>query len=138
MASPTRQGFEVENRKVLALISMLTKLTSEGKLRWEVTSPPANIVSGTDDVVALYFETKYKNQRIALFERRYQQYSGEHDQLYWTDRITLSFLDEVHRNLWEHAEPSAPLMNLFESVRRSVANVDGLIDDLLSSDKEDS
>jgi hypothetical protein len=117
---------------------MLTKLTSEKKLTWEVTSPPSGIVAGTDDVVPLYFETRYKNQRIALFERRYQNYSVDHDQLYWSERVTLAFLDEARRNVWEHAEPSATLLNLFELVRRSVANVDSLIDDLLSSGEDET
>jgi hypothetical protein len=96
------------------------------------------VVAGTDHVVPLYFETSYKNQRIAIFERRYQGYSGEHDHLYWTEQVTLAFLDGAQRNIWEHSEPSASLHNLFELVRRSVANVDSLIDDLLSSDENEN
>jgi hypothetical protein len=127
-----------EDRKILTLLTMLTKLTSEKKLTWEATTPHPGIVAGTDHVVPLYFETSYKNQRIALFERRYQGYSGEHDHLYWTEQVTLAFLDGARRNIWEYTEPSASLFNLFELVRRSVANVDSLIDDLLSSGESEN
>jgi len=126
-----------DDKKVLLLLTLLTKLTSEKKLQWNATPPPSSITDGSDDVVSLHFETTYKNQTISLYERRHQVYTDE-DQFYWTGTIVVAFLDGSRRNLWEYSEPSAAIVNLFELVRRSAAKVDDLIDDLLSDSATES
>jgi hypothetical protein len=123
---------KVDEHKLVALISVLTKATSEGSLVWELGNPPSSLVDGTDDIFPLYFEATYKNQRIALYEKRFQVFNVDEDRLFWTERKVLALLDRTHRSLWEYAEQSTALLNLFTIVRRSTAQIDKIIDQLLS------
>jgi hypothetical protein len=124
-----------EDNKLIAFVSLLTRLTSERKITWRTATPPRGIVEGTDDVIPLYFETVFRDQRISIYQRRAPIYSGDHDRFFWTGDIVISFLDELGRNVWEHSGGSG-LFNLFEAVRRSVSNVEGLLDELLKPDRE--
>ncbi len=124
------------DEKIVNLIVKLNKLTSQGMITWEVEDPPRTIVRGTDDHIPLFMVTRYKGQRFALYQHRYQSFSMEFEQLFWNERITLAILDNEDRVLWEEREQSSALYDLFETTRRKVSDIDSLIDDLLSDDEE--
>lgn len=119
------------DQKVLQLISELTRRTIDESLSWRVTDAPDSLVDGTDHKVPLFFTSKLKEQRVGLGQLRYLNYSGELDRFMWNEKILMIFLDTQSRVIWEHSEYSSALLNLFEVVRESVANIDGLIDGLL-------
>lgn len=122
--------------KVTALIVKLNKLTSLGEIEWEVSDAPRAILRGTDDYIPLFMSTAYKGQRFGLFEHRYQAYDGEHERFYWTNRIVLAILDREDRALWETTSQTPALFDLFETARKKVSNIDGLLDELLDDDDE--
>jgi hypothetical protein len=123
--------------KIIRLLSELTKLTSKGELKWRVKDPPEALTHGTNDVFPLYCEAEYKNQTIGLAQRRYQQYDGDRDRFYWNEEIALIFVDDRGRVLWEDRSQWAALTTLFETVREKVADVDGILKNLLGDDEDD-
>lgn len=122
--------------KVTSLIVKLNRLTSLGQLTWEVEDAPRTILRGTDDHIPLFMATTYKGQRFGLYQHRYQSYDGDHDRFYWSERLVLAILDPEDRMLWETPGQSSALFDLFETARKKVSNIDGLLDDLLADDDE--
>lgn len=123
------------NERLTSLIVKLNRLTALDEIKWSVAEPPRSVDRGTDDYIPLFFTTEFKGQRFALFQQRYQQYDGEHDNFYWTERLTLAILDSEDRMLWEYSGPSSSLYDLLATVRAKVANIDKLLDDLLNDSK---
>lgn len=117
--------------KIIALLVKLNRLTSLGQIRWEVHDAPRQLLRGTDDYIPFFLFTRYRGQSFGLYQQRYQSYDGERDRFYWNERVILAILDDEGRALWETTHEYSALIDLFETARRKVANVDGIIDDLL-------
>lgn len=122
--------------KETALIVKLHRLTAEDKITWAVAEPPRSLWKGTDDQFPLFFRAAYKGSRFALYERRYQAFNIDTESLYWTDTIVLAILDPSDRVLWATRDATTAIYNFYETVRRKVADVDDIIDDILSDDSE--
>lgn len=122
---------------VVRLMSQLTKLTAKGELVWGVAHPPHSMTDGTNDVFPIYFQTEYKGQRIGITQRRYQVYDGDRDRFFWDEQILLLFLDNMDRVVWTNPSHSAALLTLWETVRDRVADIDGILKNLLSDSDED-
>lgn len=120
--------------KIVSLIVKLNKLTSTGKLKWRAIDPPSSIVRGTDDHIPLFMITDFKGQTFAMYQHRYQNYDGDRDSFYWAQRVVFAILGAGQSVLWENSQFSPALTDLFETARRKVANIDGLLDSLLSDD----
>ncbi|NML27449.1 hypothetical protein [Zoogloea dura] len=123
--------------KTTALLVKLNRLTSLDKIVWQVTDPPRTLARGTDDVIPFFMYATHKGKHFGLFQQRYQSYDGEHERFYWSEQVVLAILDYDGRVLWETSSYSSALADLFETARRKVANVDGLIEDLLGDDEEE-
>lgn len=124
-------------KKITNLIIKLNKLTSLEQLEWEVQDAPRAILRGTDDYIPLFMVTSYKGQKFGLYEHRYQAYDGEHERFYWTNKIVLAILDKEERALWETPTQSPALFDLFETARKKVSNIDGILDNLLKDDSDE-
>lgn len=123
--------------RVAALIVKLNKLTSLGEIEWAVRDTPQSISRGSDDYISLFMWAAYKGQKFGLFEHRYQAYEGEYDRFYWTKRIVLAILDDEGRAIWETTSQTPALFDLYETARRKVSNIDGLLDELLEDDGDE-
>lgn len=122
---------------IARLISELTRLTVQGAITWRPTTPPSELSRWTDDVIANYFETEFKDQTIGLAARRYRDYDPQHDDYTWGQRIVLLFVNRAkHSVIWDYSERSSALLNLFNTVREKVADVDGILKKLLSDDSD--
>jgi hypothetical protein len=124
--------------KTTTLLVKLNRLTSLGKINWAVERPPTAIVRGTDDHIPIFMSAFYKGKMFGIFPQRYQSYDGEHERFYWSERLVLAILDEDENIVWEIANNSSALYDLFETVRRKVAGVDDIIDDLINDDDDES
>ena len=122
--------------RLTTLLVKLNRLTSIGKLTWETQAPPDSILRGTDDQVPLYVVAYFKGQEFGLYERRYRLYDGENDRFYWSQEVVLALLDIDGRAVWQTSSTSSALIDLFETVRRKVSNVDAVIDRLLAEDDD--
>lgn len=120
--------------KITALLVKLNRLTSMDQLQWNVQDPPRSLSRGTDDYIPFFMTATYKAQRFGLYQLRYQSFDGDREQPYWSERPVLSILDFHDRVLWETTRYSSALNDLFETARRKVANVDGIIDGLLDDE----
>lgn len=121
--------------KTTALLVKLNRLTSLERVFWHVEEPPRPLSRGTDDYIPIFMVASYKGRRFGLYQQRYQQYDGEHDRFYWNEKVVLAILDYEGRILWETPGYSSALADLFETARKKVANVDGIMDDLLEGDE---
>lgn len=120
--------------KAIQLATKLIRLTSEGTINWQIKDPPRSILSGTDDVIPLFFEAKYKDKWVAIYEQRYQEFYPENETFYWTKSIIFAVLDSQDRVLWETTQHSPVLKDLLNTVREKTAGIDDLLDDLLDDE----
>lgn len=123
--------------KIVRLLSELTKLTSKGELVWTAKEAPESLIQATSDIYPTYYYSEHKNQSIGLAQRRFQVYDGDRDRFRWNEEIILLFLDRGGRVIWEERMQSAALYTLFEVVREKVADVDGILKNLLGDDQDE-
>ena len=124
------------DEKITSLLVKLNKLTSLDEITWLLEEPPRALLKGTDDYVPFFISAIYKGRTFSLYQQRYQSYDGERDKFYWSERVAFAILDSGGTVLWETSRYSSALMDLFDTARRKVANVDAIIDDLLDEEGE--
>ena len=124
--------------KTTTLLVKLNRLTSLGNINWIAEPPPRVIVRRANGRIPLFLHTVYKGRQFGLFQQRYQSYDDERDRFYWGERTVLVILDKDDNVLWEIANNSSALLDLFETARRKVIDVDRIIDDLINDADEDS
>ena len=116
------------------LIVLLIRKTKEGQIKWEAATPPGTLTEGTDQKIVDYLETTFKEQRIAVFERRFRAYDGENDNHYWADKDCMGFVNGSRFTksiTWETSDYPALLYSLLTSAKESAAEVDNILDSLL-------
>ena len=123
--------------KATRLIATLNRETIDGNLTWEAVDPPTSIRSGTDDLIPVCFIAQYSHRQLVVFERRFQQYSGEYEQFYWNTEICFAILDDDGRILWENSQSSA-LQDLYSTIGEIVSGVDQLLEDLMNQQGDPS
>lgn len=122
--------------EIVKLLSQLTKLTVKGDLYWRRRDPPDFFTDGTNDKYPEYFQTDFRDQLIGVGLKRFQLYDGDRDRLYWGERMILVFVDGFGRVLWEYDEQSSALVNLYQKVRETVADVSGILKNLLADEDD--
>lgn len=116
--------------KATQLITKLTRETFANNLHWAISNPPRNLISGTEDIIPLYFEANYKDARVGLFLKRYKSYYDV-DEYSWNQEYGLCMQDNVGHVIWEYKERSSALVNLFEAAREQASGINKLLDKLL-------
>ena len=119
-------GFDT---KFETLIAQLLSHTEEGALVWEVRKPPSQIVSATNEVVDLFFTTKFKEKILGIYEEKYQFYMADEDIFRWASSIIFTILDNDDNVLTKRQENQPLLMQLYSSVGDQVSGIDDLLDD---------
>lgn len=122
---------ENTNRKEIQIITQLVKETASGKIEWDRTNPPIELISATESEIYTYFEAEYKGKLFAIYERREKNFYDEHE-YYWVSTPIFAILNHNRNVLIEFSQKTPVLEDLFKTVGRKVADLDGLLDDLLS------
>lgn len=122
----------MDSKNITNLLLKLNRLTVDGELKWECSGSPSSISVYRDVYIPRYFQAKYKEQIIAVYEERYQDYAPELDQVYHSGRICLAFLNHNNQLIWEYSENSRALGDLFDSIIEKSAGIDDIINNLLS------
>ena len=119
-----------QDNKLIKLVTKLIRLTIANHVKWELSDVPRNLTEGTDDIISTYLSTEYMDKEFALFVRKYQQYSGEFDTMYWTQEIKLAIIenDEV---IWENKQPIPSLVDLLDHAQSQVSGLNDFIDKFL-------
>jgi len=123
--------------KAIAFLVKLNRLTSTGKLDWDIRDAPKTLTRGTDNHISIFLYATYRGEHFGLFERRIQAYDGEHERFYWTGEIVLALLDYEDNVVYEIQEKTPALYDLFEAARRQASNFDDVIDNLLADDDDE-
>ncbi|MBF4425960.1 hypothetical protein [Vibrio anguillarum] len=118
------------DEKAIKLITKLNRETSMGEVKWSVKTPPKALTTATESQVFVYFEAEYKGKTVAVFERKSKYFYDEHE-FYWSESQVFAVLDRQQRILLEFEKNSPALDDLMTTVREQVADLDGLLDDLL-------
>jgi hypothetical protein len=121
-----------EDERIAKLAQRLRKATQAKEVKWDYASPPDELTTANNDHVFNYLVTQYKNQRIAIFENRSSYYDGERDTYFYSPEIHLAFVSSGGDIRWDTTEQQLFLEQLYEDARKSAADVDNLIDELLT------
>lgn len=121
------------NDNVARLVEKVTWETVSGKIEWRFSNPPSQITQGTSDVISVYVTCSYKNQRLAVFEKRYKYYA-DIDDWSWSVLNVFAILDFTGRVIFESEKAEVSINNLFNLARDNASGVDEIINSLLSDD----
>lgn len=123
----------MKDEKLMKAVSKLLRLTQEKKLKWEKMIPPPDLHEGTDSVIPYFYGVKYKENNLGLYEIRFKAFNPDTEQIYWVEDVILSVFANDWSRVWDFPETTA-IHDLLRSVRYQIANVDRIIDSLLSDD----
>lgn len=118
------------NNQDIQLTTKLIQLTIENTIKWEITSCPNSLIEGTDLIVPIYFQTHYNESIFAIYKIRYQQYSMEFDQMYWSEDIKLAVVKD-NTIIWENTKSISAINNLFIYVQEQASGINNIIKDLI-------
>lgn len=121
------------NDNVAKLVEKVTWETVSGKVEWRFSNPPGQLTQGTSDIISVYVTCSYKNQRLAVFEKRYKYYS-DFDDWSWSFINVFAILDFSGRVIFETEKAEVSINNLFNLARDNASGVDEIITSLLSDD----
>ncbi|OBS99018.1 hypothetical protein A9259_21985 [Vibrio cyclitrophicus] len=116
--------------KEVKLLVEFQKLTSQGMLVWNLIDPPKSLVSATDDYIPNCYATEYEKKKFIVFSRRYQDYSPDFEQLYFSERVEIAMIDFNGRILWEYTERTPALNDLFAIIKRQNSGIDDIFNNL--------
>lgn len=119
-----------EDTKTDQIISQLTRLTAEGKLKWTRTQPGRSLSGGTDSRFPFYCEAKYNDRLLAVVQERYEYFVPDTESFRWGEAIKLLMLDQDHQLMYTFP-PSSGLSDLVDAVQEQLANIDDVFADLL-------
>ena len=122
--------FEKKEDKLIILLTKLLKETKNNEVTWHSKSAPEFLTIGTDYIIQNYFYIDYKGRRLVLFHRRYKQYSGEFEILYWTGETKFAIVDE-DSILWESNEYIPVINELYNYVKQQASGLNDLLDGLI-------
>ena len=109
-------------------IAKLNELTQQGRLKWEVVSPPDT--RGSSDVVEIAFGTEHEGKRLRIFSRR-SKVEVDEKRFEWLKSPVLEVVDSDGKPLYEFPGLSW-IDHLLESVGYQVAGVGRWMEKLAS------
>ena len=122
-------------------VLQILRLTHDDKVLWASKRPPALWRNTTDDVYPIYFEAKYKNRKLALYQKRSRVDETEKYVARMTNQPVDEFVQSLHLALLGDNDEimfefprSSQISDLFQTVRYKEAAVDEFVD-LLLNDK---
>jgi hypothetical protein len=119
-----------EINKNSLVITRLIQETQKGNIIWESIDDFDIVLPHEGEIVDKIYSGSFKNKKFRIYRYRYRTYTEEFDHLYWSSSIKLEILDDHDYPDWEFPSDNS-LNDLYESVRYKVANIGGLIDDIL-------
>lgn len=123
------------SEKTVRLITQLNRLTKENIISWTfIRTPPGIAAKASNDIFTDCYKTEYKEREFIIFVRRYLTYDDDYDKEYWNDELVFGII--VDENLvWERSGITG-LRELAETVKMHVADIDGILDDVLNDDSK--
>lgn len=118
------------DNKIIQLITKLIRETARGNVEWTIGYPPKSLTNTSEAEIYSYFQATYKHRKAAVYEQRTRYYTDEHE-FYWTYSTCFALFDEEERLLLDFCKESPALTDLISTVREQVADLDGLLNDLL-------
>ncbi|HAT3663281.1 TPA: hypothetical protein I8571_000252 [Citrobacter freundii] len=132
-----------ELQKNKKLVEVLLKNTLNGTIKWKPKKAPTILRQGTEDIFHQYFEGRFKNNTIAIYERRFQYYNDMTDSFLWGNEYCLSLVKyqltslEIDSGIVNMApiDTSDTIINtLFLAVTQKSMSSDDIIDQLLEDE----
>ena len=121
----------MKRTETINLFTKLNELTIGGELEWNTSRIPSWTNVGTGYEVFDYFTSIRGGKILAIYERRYKHYT-DYDEFYWSSEIVFCILESESRVIWDYYEKNNALIDLYESVRTQVADLDTLFDDIVN------
>lgn len=122
------------NKKYIAVVSRLNRLTQEGTITWKSSKVPEGLTAGTNNIVNLFYSAQYEEKNIGIYEERYEAYDSDHDETYWTTRLVLAFFSNEWTEEWIFP-PLSGILELLNSVKYQSSGVDDFFNKILQDEK---
>jgi hypothetical protein len=130
-------------KKNKKLVEVLLKNTLNGAINWKPKKAPSILKDGTEDIYHQYYEGKFKDSTIAIYERKFQYYNSMTDSFLWGNEYCLALvkyqLNSLNYN--DQVISLAPIdtedtiiNTLFLSVTQKSMSSDDVIDKLLEDE----
>jgi len=116
--------------KVNQLIMQLLRDTHVGKVAWHIGEPPRYLAVATDNVIPVYYNAKYRDVEVAVYEARYKYFHDEENYT-WSSEARFALLKDGVV-IYDQRHTSPALQNLMISVRENAGGLDAILNTLLS------
>lgn len=116
------------SQKEIELVAKLNRLTLNNEIHWEITEPPAILMTRkSDEDITQCFKTTYKNKIFYLYVQTGMNYFSDLDHWYKTEFDSLC---TITNNLieWEFSN-NVVLHDLLSSVMKKSIDLDNLLAD---------
>ena len=120
----------MNNDRLEQAVFKIFRMTHEGQLLWDRKPAPMGWQRATDSVFPVYFEAKYQDRTLALFQERFPSENAYGERDGWALTSRLALLGNNREILFEFP-PSRQVQGLFDAVRYKEANIDQFLDELL-------
>lgn len=115
----------IENEKD-QLVIQLTRETIENNLQWNIEPVPLYFSKGTDKVVHVFYQSKFKGVNVGLYEVRYQEFTDV-DEYHWAENLGICIISNDDKVVWNEEEYSPALRELFQMAREQASGLSRLI-----------
>lgn len=122
--------------KLVEAVAKLIRLTQDGTIRWSSAEPPEYLLGDSEDYVETVFTASHDNRNLRLYNRIYKadvipllQTISSPSSL-WKSEVNLEIVDSSYNPIWTFPRVT-PLIDLLDSVRYQVADVNDFIEGLL-------
>lgn len=132
-----------ELKKNKKLVEVLLKNTLNETIKWKPKKAPSVLREGTEDIYHQYYEGHFKDNTIAIYERKYQYYNDMTDSFLWGSEYCLALVKYQLSSLYHNDQivSLAPIDTqdtiinaLFLSVTQKSMSSDDIIDKLLEDE----
>lgn len=117
--------------KVLNFVSAMTDKTYKKRIVWEFIDAPEVLTQATSNHIGLVYTAHVKDKKFVIYEEKFQAYSVDFDQLYWSNTYVLSIVNKDFLPIHVVCTGTSMLSDLFNAVTAQVSGVEEIIDSLL-------
>jgi len=124
-----------DSGRLVKFVAKLNRMTQEGRMKWELYDPPAELISGTSDKFPFFWGAKVDDKNLGLYVRRYLAYDPEPGAPDWDEQTVLAFCANDWTPIWEFPR-TAGIGELRDSIERRYVEADSFIDKILAEEDD--
>ena len=109
----------------------MTDKTYQKRIVWELIDAPEALTQATSNHIGLVYTAHVNDKKFAIYEEKFQAYSTDFDQLYWSNTYVLCIVNQNCLPIHVVCTGTSMLYDLFNAVTAQVSGVEDIIDSLI-------